>query len=201
MNMKFFFVMAWIFLSSFISNAQDSTGKRFVTHTTHFSCYVDSSGILIVHDSLSELLRIDLSEYDAGRYLEDTTYGYPYVIWDIDFDGYDDISFPSYSGNVQRFHNVYLYTPASNTFVENEELENIACLDIDEEHKLISGNCFHSSAAENWTEKYRWNKHKLMLVEKEGTMPCPESQNCYYTYRQKRIKGRMQYVYKQKNKI
>lgn len=199
--MKISPIAAWVILLSVTATAQHSDRKRFLQHTAHFSSYVDSAGMLVVHNSVSELLRIDLSEYDAGRDLEDTTYGYPYTIWDLNFDGYDDISFPSFSGNVQRFQSVYLYDPAGDTLIENEALGEVACLGIDEERKLVRGDCFHSSAAENWTELYRWNNGKLMLVEKSGTMPCPEPGDCYYIYQQKRIKGKMQYIYKEKNRI
>ncbi|WP_162903177.1 XAC2610-related protein [Taibaiella koreensis] len=170
---------------------------------TLFSVMIDDSARLIVTRNADgkRILDESLSEYDAGVHLDDTSYGLPYRIWDINFDGYDDLSFSSSSGNVQRFEAVYLYDPSRKTLAYQQELSEIACLDVDRKRRLITGNCFHSSAAENWTETYRWQKGKLILVEKEGTMPCPADQDCYYTYKQKRIKGKMVYVYKDKNKL
>ncbi|WP_118950045.1 XAC2610-related protein [Taibaiella helva] len=166
-----------------------------------FSVAIDDSAHLIVTRNADgkRLLDESLSDYDAGIRLGDTSYGAPYSIWDINFDGYDDLSFPSVSGNVQRFEAVYLYNPSRKTLDYNEDLSDVACLRVDKERHRITGICFHSSAVENWTETYSWQKGKLVLIEREGTMPCPPGQDCYYTYKQKRIKGRMVYVYKDRN--
>lgn len=176
---------------------------RFRQEHRLFTVTIDDSARLVVtrKGDGAQLLNEDLTDMDAGRRLADTAYGAPYRVWDINFDGYEDISFPSVSGNVQQFEAVYLYNPADKSLEPNDELSNIACLGINESTKQVIGSCFHSSAAENWTEIYAWKQGKLILMEKAGTMPCPDGQGCYYDYRQKRVKGKMVYIYKDKIKI
>lgn len=177
--------------------------QKFLRVTAHFTVYINQDDELIVRrkEDHAELLKERLSEYEAAQYIKDTTYGQPYTINDYNFDGYDDLSFPSFYGNVQRFQQVYLYNSSRKVLEENAALSEVACIQTDKKAKTITGYCFHSSAAENWTETYTWRKGRLLLIGKEGTMPCAPDQNCYYTYRQKRIKGKMVFLYKTKNKI
>lgn len=167
-----------------------------------FTVTIDDSTHLVVtrKGDGKQLLNEDLTDMDAALRLTDTAYGAPYSVWDINFDGYEDISFPSVSGNVQQFQAVYLYNPSTESLELNDTLSNIACLSINESTKQITGSCFHSSAAENWVEIYAWKQGKLILMERAGTMPCPDGQDCYYDYRQKRVKGKMIYIYKDKIK-
>jgi hypothetical protein len=189
-----------LLLYSFFCHAQEDTVKRHARQSRYFSVYINGSMQLVVTRSADgkELISENLGEFDAAAYIDDTTYGRPYYIRDLNFDGYDDISFPSNSGNVQRFEQVYLFDPIQKILVLNGELSEIACPDADPIKKTLTGACFHSSAAENWTETYKWIKGKLILVEKEGTLPCPPDENCYYLYKQKRIKGKMVFIYKKR---
>ncbi|RYZ43185.1 MAG: hypothetical protein EOP49_27985 [Sphingobacteriales bacterium] len=182
------------------AHAQEGRGQTHIQRGKLFTALISGDNNLEVTCNADGviLLKESLMDTDAGKYLEDTTYGQPYRIADFNFDGYDDIANPSNSGNVQRFEQVYLYDPVKKALVANTALSDIACLDIDPGTKTVSGNCFHTSAAENWTETYQWQGKKLILVEREGTLPGPGAAEYYYQYRQKRVKGKMVYVYKRK---
>lgn len=201
--MKMILYSAVSLLVSTMCYSQQTAAKRFEKDSKYFSAYVNDVPELVVirKSDRKTLLRVNLADYDAAQYLGDTSYGQPYRLWDINVDGYEDLSFASNSGNVQRFEQVYLFDPVKKELVENAELGEIACIDVDPVTKTISGNCFHSSAAENWSETYQWHNGKLLLIGKEGTLPCPPDQDCYFTYRQKRVKGKMKFIYKTKHKI
>jgi len=195
-----FTYMVILALATASAQAQEGRGYTHIQPGKLFTALVTGDKELLVTRNAdgTVLLKESLMDTDAYQYIDDTTYGQPYRIADFNFDGYDDIAYPLSSGNVQRFEQVYLYDPAKKALVAHAALSEIACLDTDPARKMLSGNCFHSSAAENWTEAYQWQGKKLVLMEREGTMPGPGAADYYYQYRQKRVKGKMVYIYKRK---
>lgn len=102
------------------------------------------------------------------------------VIKDFNFDGVDDIGIPGDQGNVERFTEVYLFSKKSGKFERSQNLSSIPCLSVSLPLKTISGECFHSSACENWKEVYLMKAPDVLsLVEKRGYYCDPATDKAY----------------------
>lgn len=95
-------------------------------------------------------------------------YAEPFVVDDPNCDGYLDFSVVSLMGNVQINRQVFLFDPPSHRFVEHEGLGQVACLRVDAARRQLHGECFHSSAANHWVERYTMADTTLRLLSRRG---------------------------------
>jgi hypothetical protein len=109
------------------------------------------------------------------------------TVADVNFDGIDDILITGDEGNVQKFSNVYLFSKIRGKFELNKSFSEIPCITVDKSKKTLSGECFHTSACENWVEIYNVGKYnRLRLIEKKGFYCEPETERSYqYTEKYK----------------
>lgn len=99
----------------------------------------------------------------------------------LTFGEYADIKILDTEGASQRFYKVYLYRQYEGIYVYSKGLSDVPCLRIDGRKKELVGACFHESACENWTERYKVsNLGKLSIVERAGTYCDPAGQTYMY---------------------
>ncbi|WP_233869607.1 XAC2610-related protein [Paraburkholderia adhaesiva] len=104
------------------------------------------------------------------------------ILENLTFGRYIDIKVMDSEGSSQKFYKVYLYNHVDGIYIYSKELSDIPCLQADHKRKELVGACFHESACENWTERYKITKlGKLSLVERAGTYCDPTGQAYAYT--------------------
>ena len=203
------FLLLFLILSSLHGIAQ----RKLFPHpkeSKQLQAYINSDTMLIVtnKENKNQILQVSINpdgwnEYSPGLVDDLSTPSfreiqfriYPYFFYDVNFDGYDDLLYPP--SNPDSFQGVYIFNPEKQTLEYNKELSSIPCIYIQQKTKTIEGRCFDISLVEHWWEKYKWNKGKLLLIEKKGVMPSKEK-GYYYEYLQKRVNGKMKFIYKKK---
>jgi hypothetical protein len=103
-------------------------------------------------------------------------------IADFNFDGAEDISVSGDEGNVERFSTVYLFSKKSGKFELNRQFSAIPCIAVDTAKKIISGECFHASACENWVEKYSVGKRNELTIKEKNGFFCEPTTDRFYKY-------------------
>ncbi len=92
------------------------------------------------------------------------------TVQSLSFGRFADLKVLDTEGANQKLYKVFLYHPDTGLYVFNSKLSNIPCLEVDQRRKQLIGACFHASACENWTERYKFSPpEKLSLVERAGT--------------------------------
>jgi hypothetical protein len=95
---------------------------------------------------------------------------------DLNFDGYADIKVFKSAGNVRRFYSVYLYDPRSKIYRFDGGFSKVPCVEADKENHEVVGACFHTSACENWVERYSVDRrNRLILLSRKGTYCNPST--------------------------
>lgn len=101
---------------------------------------------------------------------------------DLNFDGYMDIKIFRSAGNVEKFYDVYLFNSTTKKYELSKDFSNIPCVAADQKTHQVVGACFHTSACENWIERYSIDRlNRLHLRSKEGTY-CDPSTGDAFTY-------------------
>ncbi|MCP1603816.1 XAC2610-related protein [Pseudomonas citronellolis] len=110
---------------------------------------------------------------------------------DINFDGQPEIIIRHPPSGQTQMSSVFIFNEKSKSFIKNEEISNIPCLEIDEKNKRISGTCFSSSNCDTWSEEYKFNKEeKLEITAMKGTY-CDPSTGDTYSYFEKYNDGKI----------
>ena len=102
------------------------------------------------------------------------------VVRDFNLDGKDDLGIPGDEGNVARYLDIYTYSSITRKFERNVALSELPCISVNERSRTVSGECFHTSACENWAETYKFRADdSLDLVRKKGFYCDPSTGKSY----------------------
>lgn len=136
-----------------------------------------------------------LSETGRAPTATKNNYSAIIVLDDYNFDGFTDFSVLESSGTVQINRGVYMYNPQKVIFSRNEKLSGIPCLRVDPLKKRIYGDCFHSSASNNWVEVYSITGNDLLMTGRFGTDYIIDGERYYlFTFKAKMIGKREKIV-------
>ncbi|WP_155623897.1 XAC2610-related protein [Burkholderia territorii] len=101
---------------------------------------------------------------------------------DLNFDGYIDIKVFRSAGNVEKFYDVYLFNAVTKRYEFSKDFSNVPCVAADPKVRQVIGACFHTSACENWIERYSVDRlNRLHLRSKQGTY-CDPSTGDSFSY-------------------
>lgn len=99
---------------------------------------------------------------------------------DLNFDGYMDIKVLASAGNVEKFYDVYLFNAKTKRYELSKEFSNVPCVAVDPKVRQVIGTCFHTSACENWIERYSVDHlNRLHLRSRQGTYCDPSTGDAF----------------------
>ncbi|WP_155646107.1 XAC2610-related protein [Burkholderia diffusa] len=99
---------------------------------------------------------------------------------DLNFDGYIDIKVFRSAGNVEKFYDVYLFDLVTKRYELSKDFSNVPCVAADPKVRQIIGACFHTSACENWIERYSVDRlNRLHLRSRQGTYCDPSTGDAF----------------------
>lgn len=98
---------------------------------------------------------------------------------DVNFDGELDILAEHQPTGQVKMSSVFIFDKIDGTYKKNQPLSDIPCIKIDADKKLISGECFSSSACDRWSEQYKISGNSLELVSTKGTYCDPATGDAY----------------------
>lgn len=101
---------------------------------------------------------------------------------DLNFDGYIDIKVFRSAGNVEKFYDVYLFDAVTKRYELSKDFSDVPCVAADPKVRQVIGACFHTSACENWIERYSVDRlNRLHLRSRQGTY-CDSSTGDAFSY-------------------
>lgn len=99
---------------------------------------------------------------------------------DLNFDGYIDIKVFRSAGNVEKFYDVYLFDAVAKRYELSKDFSNVPCVAADPKVRQVIGACFHTSACENWIERYSVDRlNRLHLRSRQGTYCDPSTGDAF----------------------
>ncbi|WP_419468950.1 XAC2610-related protein [Burkholderia diffusa] len=99
---------------------------------------------------------------------------------DLNFDGYIDIKVFRSAGNVEKFYDVYLFDAVTKRYELSKDFSNVPCIAADPKVRQVIGACFHTSACENWIERYSVDRlNRLHLRSRLGTYCDPSTGDAF----------------------
>lgn len=120
---------------------------------------------------------------------------YQIKIADYNFDGYTDIYLHD---NCMLLNNcsgsVLLFDPNIEKFVHAKEFDNLTTIEVDKKKKLIYSTNSSRAGAEFLVEAFKYNKKKLVLVERESQSGEPWGEIFYYTLEKRDSNGIMRTI-------
>jgi len=109
---------------------------------------------------------------------------------DVNFDGELDILVEHRPTGQVKMSSVFIFDKSDGIYKKNQPLSDIPCIKIDADKKLISGECFSSSACDRWSEQYKISDNSLELISTKGTY-CDPATGDAYSYFESYDKGKI----------
>jgi hypothetical protein len=182
--MKIVFVCTSIILLSFSPNKAAALGQDIGFANSKFNIILNNSQKTITvkyKKAVHQIIHLEASSIEERNI----------TIADFNFDGAEDISVSGDVGNVERFSSVYLFSKKSGKFELNRQFSAIPCIALDATKKIISGECFHASACENWVEKYSVGKRNQLIINEKNGFFCEPATDKSYKYVESYRKGKL----------
>ena len=122
--------------------------------------------------------------------------GSPFVVQDVNFDGWDDIRLMQFMpASAQLPYYYYVYDSVKKQFIVNKSLEIITSPEFDYKNKLIKST-WKSGCCDHGMSEYQWVNGKPLLILETESAADPDHEGMYINTIKKRIDGKMKLVKK-----
>jgi len=161
-------VKNYLIFTVLIFSTQSSLAIQCISDGQQFEVHKCNNGMLCISSARAE-------EVLSEGYFEESSIS----CVDVNFDEEPDILVEHQRTGRVRASSVFIFDRSDKTYKKNQALSDIPCLKIDTDKKLISGECFSSSACDRWSEQYKISNNSLELISIKGTYCDPATGDGY----------------------